>query len=313
MSNLPDNFYEHPIFTPQKFRVPTRSEKVLLEQIHNHLWTGKPGAFIHGTARAGKTTSFLNIINNIQARSGVHLPVLYTSMPPRDKKTIREVYYKCLTHTELTFKERASCNDLANTFIAHLMDLCHLTEHKTVILIVDEIQRLTPKQIEVFSELYDCLYANGLRLCVFMVANSSSVSSLLSDLELSSNEPIRGRFFTEQQHFKGIHLKQDVQFILEQYDRLRFPVKTGPTYTEYFTEKEYANGFRLVRLSSMIWSSFIKYRKQLQISTWPAQYFFSAVNLLLPDYLYKYGANNVEPQMISACIEASGLLHAPIN
>ncbi|MBV35832.1 MAG: hypothetical protein CMP47_10350 [Rickettsiales bacterium] len=313
MSNLPESFYEHPIFTPQVFRVPTRAEKILLEQIHNHLWTGKPGAFIHGTARAGKTTSFLNIKNSIQARSGVCLPVLYTSMPPRDKNTIREVHYKCLTHTKLSFNRRATCNDLANTLIAHLMELSHLTEYKTVILIVDEIQRLTPSQIEVFSELYDSLYENNLRLCVFMIGNSSGSNTLLADLELDINESIRGRFFTERHQFKGIHSKQDVQFILKLYDQLRFPIESGPTYTEYFTEKEFVNGFRLAQLSSIVWDTFNEYRKELKITTWPAQYFFSAINLLLPDYLYKYGAENVESDMIAACIEASGLLHAPYN
>ncbi|MBD3668514.1 MAG: ATP-binding protein [Kangiella sp.] len=311
MSKLGTSFYDHPIFTPQAFRVPTRAEKILLDQLHDHLWTGKPGAFFHGPPRIGKTTAFLNVRDSIQARSGVHLPALYTSMPPRDKNTIREVHYKCLTHTGLSFNRRATCNELANTLVAHLIELSHLTEHKTVILIVDEIQRLTPKQIEVFSELYDTLYEHNLRLCVFMVGNSSSSHLLLSDLELNCNESIRGRFFTEQHKFKGIHSKQDVEFILKQYDKLRYPEETGPTYTEFFSKKEFNNGFRLAQLSSIIWDTFNTYRKQLKISSWPAQYFFSALNLLLPDYLYKYGAKNFESDMISACIEASGLLHAP--
>ncbi|MES9972967.1 MAG: AAA family ATPase [Candidatus Thiodiazotropha sp.] len=302
------DYYGHPIFYPVEFRLITPAIKQLQNVLTRLVWTGATGASLLGFTRAGKTTAIELISDKIKSRSGNKIPVLRYSAHQRDQHTIRSLYVNLLTHLDLPYRTREKTEILIDKLLMFIAETAKKHQVKQVIMAVDEAQRLAIPQIDVFAELDDRLrkeYSVSL-MCLF-IGNQEQMGRLLDAVHEGRNEHIEGRFFRQSFRFGGLRSKADVSYCLKQYDQLRYPYD-GPTYTEYFIPSDYGNGFRLTTLAGSIWSGFRRYHKTLGAKEWAMEYFVRTVNLLLTDYLTKYGAANYSDDMISECINVSGLI-----
>lgn len=301
-------YYSHPIFYPVDFRINTPAINDLQNTLTRLVWTGSTGASLLGFTRAGKTTAIELISDRIKSRSGKSIPVLRYSAHQRDQHTIRSLYVNLLSHLDLSYLTRQKTETLIEKLLMYMAETAKKHHVKQIILAVDEAQRLAIPQIDVFAELDDRLrkeYSVSL-MCLF-IGNQEQMGRLLNAVHEGRNEHIEGRFFRQSFRFGGLRSKADVWFCLNQYDQLRYPAN-GPTYTEYFIPKDYANGFRLGSLADSVWSEFRSYQKTVSAKDWAMEYFIRAINLLLTDYLTKFGSVAYSSDMISECINVSGLI-----
>jgi len=98
---------------------------------------------------------------------------------------------------------------------------------------------------------------------------------------------------------------------LARYDKQKFPKKDGQTYTACFAEKRCGKAFKMRDLSDIIWDVYSdNFSNQFKTSGWPMQYFVSAIQMLLVDYLPTYGADDEEQlyQSVYESIVASELI-----
>lgn len=302
------DYFGHPIFYPAEFRIITPAIKELQSILTRLVWTGATGASLLGFTRAGKTTAIELISDKIISRSGNKIPILRYSAHQRDQHTIRSLYVNLLAHLDLPYITREKTEVLIDKLLMFIAETAKKHVVKQVIMAVDEAQRLAIPQIDVFAELDDRLrkeYSVSL-MCLF-IGNQEQMGRLLDAVHEGRNEHIEGRFFRQSFRFGGLRSKADVSYCLKQYDQLRYP-NNGPTYTEYFLPNDFENGFRLTTLASPIWAEFRRYQKTLGVKNWAMEYFVRTVNLLLTDYLTKYGVENYSDDMIRECINVSGLI-----
>jgi hypothetical protein len=310
-TNSSNTFDIHPIFDPVRFRINTPPIKELHTNLTRLVWTGATGAALLGFTRGGKTTAVEMVSENITSRSGHCIPVIRYSVHRRDQHRIRSLLENISAHLKLNYHSHDSAEALSANLLMYLAETAKSHHVNQLIFVIDEAQRLAIPQIDLFAELDDRLRKefSMMLMCLF-VGNLEQMGRLLDEVRQGENEHIEGRFFRQTLRFRGLRSKGEVKFCLSQYDKLRYPNK-GPTYTEYFLQKAFTDGFRLASLFSSIWEEYKIVQKELSTKEWAMEYFVRAVNTLLTDYLPKFGVNKYTSDMFRRCIDVSGLNSSP--
>lgn len=307
MDNLASDYYNHPIFNPENLRFNTPAMKKLSEDIHRWLWVGSTGGLITGASRVGKTRAIRALSNNLYTRGKVTIPDYYISIPPRDQRTITNIFRQLCLSEDLRVTNRDRADHLSNRIVHYIADRAVEADCRRAVLVVDEMQRLKPRQFDVFAEIYDKLLLLDVLLTVIFVGNDPQCWDLIKIIQQPKYAHIRGRFFNQGISFHGLTSKEQMRNCLAQYDNLRFPTN-GPTYVEYFLPEAFNNGWRLTSLSSDIWRVFHEYQKNYHIESWGMKYFTATINTLLIDFLPQYGVEHFDDEMVHECVRISELI-----
>jgi hypothetical protein len=307
MSPDADNYYDHPVFHPDRLRLKTPALAKLQEDLTRMLWTGSTGGLITGPVRVGKTTATRWISTELCTRDGISIPCYYISVPPRDRRTVLSVFRHLCWSVGLRAANHDRADHLSDRFVHYITDQAAARGCRSAVLIVDEMQRLTPLQFGPFAELHDRLRLLDILLTVFFVGNAQESSDLIEEIEQPHNAHIYGRFFTQRSSFLGLTNKRAVKSCLSQYDRLKYP-DDGPTYTEHFLPEAVRGGWKFASLAGDLWSEFRGYQRAYHIESWGMQYFTVTVNTLLADFLPARGIDNFGEEMVRECIAISGLV-----
>lgn len=301
------DYYDHPVFHPNRLRLETPAMKRIGEEVHRWLWTGATGGAIIGAARVGKTTALRALVSQLRTRGNEPIPSHYVTIPNRDQRTILSIFRQLCLSAKLRVTPRDRADHLADRFVYYIADRAVEADCQYAVLVVDEMQRLWPAQFNPFAELYDKLSLLDINLTVLFVGNDQECQHLFEQIEQPAYAHIRGRFFTHSTAFPGLTTKEQMKGCLAQYDHLRYPAD-GPTYTAYFLPDAVQDGWRLTVLSGAMWRVFREYQKNYHITSWGMQYFTAAVNTLLIDFLPRYGVEDVDDELLHECIRISGLV-----
>ena len=260
------DYYDHPVFHPNRLRLKTPAMKRLGEEVHRWLWTGATGGLITGAARVGKTTALLALASQLKTRGGVTIPSYYVSIPQRDQRTILHVFRQLCLSTKLRITQGDRADHLSDRFVHYIADKAIDADCRYAVLIVDEMQHLYPNQLNPFAELYDKLLLLDITLTVIFVGNDQECWHLVEQIKHPKYSHIHGRFFTQGIEFLGLTSKDQVQGCLSQYDELCHPDK-GSAYTKYFLPDPFKKGWRLESLSEDIWRVFHSYQHTYHIKS----------------------------------------------
>lgn len=309
-THTPD-FFDHPIFDFQSFHLETRAMRAMKEQIQRWLWTGHTGGVILGDPRIGKTHAVAHLLSDLTLRNGQRVPAYYISIPRRDTKTIKAIMrLLCLDRQLLA---TGPTEYLSSRFVNYLFEYCHTQHARQLLIVVDEMQRLAPRQLEAFAEIFDDLQMLGVRATVVFVGNQRESNEMLNHLPYEEYDHIYGRFLEQRGHYVGLKSEEDVRFCLGQYDTLRYP-KQGPSYVRYFVPPSTPESFRFASLSPLVWQTFRAAQKKYGFTSWGMQYFVCAMNTLLTDYFSKEGAiEECDASMLNECIAVSGLISSHVR
>ncbi|ROT99905.1 ATP-binding protein [Marinobacter sp. R17] len=313
MTALTDTLFSHPVLHPWQLVLDTPAMAQLRGEITQWLWTGLPGAIIAGPARVGKTTALDAVCDDLVDRSGRHIAVFRVSMPMRDQFTVVSVFRQLCTGAGLEFTQRHTADQLADRYIHCIADAMAETGIAQAVLMVDECQRLTPKQFNAFAELYDRLRALERALLVVFVGNDAETWSLIDGMDPHYYAHLHGRFFRVRREFRGISSAQEVGDCLRQYDTRRHPPESGRTFVAEFLPEAVAAGFRLASASSLLWRVFRDYQKAYKLDAWGMQSFAITTNTLLTDFLPRYGVDALDEQMVEEALRMSGLIPSLVH
>jgi AAA domain len=306
------DYYDHPLFQPHGLFLYTPQIQQLEETILRWLWTGQTGGVVMGASRHGKTTALLYLLGRLKNRAGQKIATHLVSIPEKDTPTITSVHRNLCLSAQLPVKNVVSDKEKAQ-FLNFLLDLTATYGCKQIVLLVDEMHHLRPKQFEAFIEYETLLRPLKYGFMVVFTGNNPQCKTLLERIDTDQTyDAVRGRFFRQQTRFKGLCSEKDVRACLKQYDTLRFP-EEGSTYTGYFLPDAVKQGWQLASQSRQIWAQFREYKKTLNVSSWGMQYFVAAINTLLIDYLPKYGVEHFSDEMFEQCIKASGLVPSSVQ
>lgn len=307
-TSLDDQTFLDDIYT-NDFTISTPMVTDLRRVVLGWIARGYIGAFILGKPRIGKSRGLALIKDTLINRTGKRLPTFIVSIPQRDCATIKSLY--TILCVSLGFKPNrsASATDMACLVTHFLSDAAIMAGTRQVVLIVDEMQRLSYDQIAIFAEQYDELEREKKHLIVLFVGNYKESSKLLKAIISSdANDHIRGRFFEHSYHFKGISNKAQLASCLTCYDS---PV-AGQTksITESLAPHLYRSGWRLASVCDDMWAVFVDYQRGFGFDSLPMQYFVSTVSTLLIDLLPEadLGRPDSLHRLIEQSMSVSGLI-----
>ncbi|MED5530709.1 MAG: ATP-binding protein [Pseudomonadota bacterium] len=300
------NHSQHPLYNPHGFILETLETQQLEEVLHRWMWNGATGGLVFGEARIGKTQALQQLKNSLCTRCGDPIPSIYFSVAQRDTTTIASIYRLLCNSINLSHSRRDRTDYLSDAVVHYLADLADASGSKTLVIYIDEMQRLHVKQLNIFAELYDRLKLLNIHLMCVFVGNDPECLDLVKLTQRSAYAHVRGRFLTQFHRFEGLLSASGVRRCLEQYDTARYP-KDGQTFVEYFLPEAVANGFTLSSTSSILWGCFCEYAKPLGIRSWGMQYFTSTINCLLLDFLPRHGIENFGQEMVNAALNLSGI------
>jgi hypothetical protein len=312
--NTKVDYYDHPIFNPYDFLISTPPMKRLKNVLDGWLWTGITGGIIRGEARCGKTTAVTQLAKGLKTRGGKTIPTHFFTVPARDRRTINALYRALTVSASLPLNKASPVEPMFSNLVHFFMERCLENGTKQFVILVDEAQRLSLSQYNVFAEFHDFVREEFKTLfTVIFIVNSDEAEIVFDSVADRRYRHIYGRFFKKVTDFYGIQSVSDVRKCLKEYDTLRFPNHTGPTYTEFFLPKFVKNGWRYSSLSSTIWSVFREFQRDYHLTSWGMESFICTANILLYDFFPKYGPDQCNQDMVRAAINVSGLIPSMVK
>ena len=299
------------IHNPSEFFIETPMITKLNERIHQWLWNGSTGGLILGDYRMGKTRAMQDISSKLENRHGQPIPTFRMSMTRRDVYTVASVFRNLCYSLNKNISSQATADQMSNNLLHFFAEQSQQNDSSQIVLIVDEMQRLTLRQLEAFAEIHDALAELKINLCVIFVGNISESQSLLQSVMSPNYELIRGRFFIQSYLFYGLKSHSDVLACLEEFDKKNYFTTDQHSITQYFLSEGHSAGWRLTSISNEIWQVFYEnYKTRLNLESWGMHYFISTIKTLLIDYLPRYGVDdtNAVLEMIDESIKVSGLV-----
>jgi AAA domain len=304
--------FDHPLYDALWSGFDTCAYQAFKESVTYWLWTGCTGGFVFGPSRAGKTSALERIVHDIEWRDGRQPVTFSIAIGEDDIVTVTEIWRDLCRNIGMRVKSSMSSTDLRNNFYDYLLEQCFQRELNQVIIFVDEVQRLSMKQLGAFVRLYDNMRKLKVRVLCVLVGNEDESTGLLDQTKRDIYAHKRGRFFTQFHHFNGIQSKEELTRCLTQYDTLRFP-QDGPCFTEYFLPRAYGQQWRMASLAPLIWQQFRFYKKNRRIPSLGMQYFRHIVDTLLMDRLPHIDPFLVDSQIIEDSFADSGLIASTVK
>lgn len=302
---------DHPVLNPLELHFETRPMRDIKDIIIRWVFIGAKGGCILGNSQVGKSTALVRLSEQLKDRAGRQLVSHYVSIPRRDVGSVTSLYRLCCLGADLPVKTRDPADVLQARFVDYLRQSAEKAEARSILLLVDEMQRLTHRQLEAFCEIYEELrWRHRIRLTVILVGNDLECSSLLEGLKEKRYAHVAGRFFLHMARYHGLSRAQDLREVLQQYDSC---TAGAQTYTEFFLSTAFNQGFRLESLTDLIWEEYQGYRRQLKLDSWGMSSVIATVNTLLTDFLPKQNLEQVPPEVIRECLNMSGIESALVK
>lgn len=305
----PNPYFDHPLFHTYDVVIQTPPAMTLRETVDRWLCTGATGGVIHGLSRSGKTTALIAIRKNLCARNGEPIRSHFFTVPRRDYPTIKSLYRSLSVSAAQPLKSSSTVEDMMSNLVSYFCEHARQGEPTQFVLIVDDAQRLSISQYNVFTELHDYMReAFGLLLTVIFVVNTDESQQLFQQITDSRYKHIHGRFFVNIEPFRGLRTRREVQQCLSQYDTLRYPEPDGPTFTAFFLPEAAHNGWKYASLSGVFWQTFKAFMSEYGLKEWGMESFMRTTNILLYDFFPQYGVEECDEDMVKEAIEMSGLI-----
>ncbi|MBE8717509.1 ATP-binding protein [Cellvibrio polysaccharolyticus] len=291
--------------------ITTPMISVLHDTLHKWAWCGFTGGVIVGDARLGKSWATRCLGDSMPTADSEQMRIYHISFGPRDKTTIRAVYFRIASTLGAEDIRKTTTSDELQTFLFHAFaEAAMINRRRQVMLLVDEAQELSLNQLSVFAELFNDQDRVKNRLMVIFIANTQKFKPLAKILLDEENQYLRERFFHNIHRFYGIRTLDELKTCLTFFDRHWIDDKKKISIVDHFCPQMRKEGVSLVDLAETIWTTYDKqYAKPLNLKSWGMTYFQRTVSILLMDYLAHYWNNdeNTILTMIEKSMAASGI------
>jgi hypothetical protein len=253
-------------FTVHTYRFPTSKQDYtmvtpMMEDVYD-IVSGEVdkmeiGVSICGTSRFGKTRMMEYIEREIFKRSpSVTLArVIMTSRSlDTDKKFFAHVLSSVNTEEELY----GNGDELRTRAVQFFLIQCSEKQDPRLLFMIDEAQRMTPKNFSYLIDLTNHLERHGMAPTVLLVGQPELLDTRDTLLQQKRKDAV-GRFLDNPIVFEGISSSDTLRVILRQYDdytKAAFPEGSQVCITAAYVADLYARGFRIENATDALWGAF---------------------------------------------------------
>lgn len=268
-----DNF-----FVSNKFNITTSAIVNLKNSILKWISDGIPGAIIYGRPRIGKTRAIIYIASSLKEKyKGLPIYVLNATEHVAKDKYFYSELLKTVGHSEY---EKGTVTVMKNRLINTLLEKTCCTDHRKIILFIDEAYNFSDKDFKWLMDISNNLNLLDIHLTVFLVGTEELLARKQAFI-LAGQQQIIGRFMVSECHFHGIQTLKDMSICLLNFDQnMNIYDDTQEKLTEYYFPEAFGEGKRLAMSSTLLMDQYIKIMKEVgipKISEIPMMYFINTI------------------------------------
>ena len=229
----------------------------VLEQVGDWIEQRRPGGYVHGMSRVGKSRCvqyFLKAI--LSERFDLQMPIVIVNHLSEMQRSPRYFWRQILRATNFEFTEnlmtssRVDCGYICKErFIA----LANSAEGNRVILLIDEAQDMSLNEWKLLVGLQNELDYSGYLLSVFSVG-SHQMSYKHEYMAHSGNAHVASRFLAANTRFHGLQGCDELEYVLRGYDEgASWPAGGQISFHQHFSPASFSSGKRLADCAPKLW------------------------------------------------------------
>jgi hypothetical protein len=244
--------HSHPILS-REYRLNTPTLQAVIQNACFKVLMRKTGVVYTGEPRVGKTVCCEALLEEIPLR----FPNVYVLMIPAMNKDSSSLRYSSIVHQLIVLqgidtKSRTSFFQRQSMVLERLQNEAEARNAKQIVLLIDELTRLSVTDFIQLSDMYNKLRAAGFTMTVISFA-MPSIHKVAEDFLRNDDRHIIGRFLSDIRPLYGVTTIGQLNQILKLYDESLETKLLGCSFTKNVLPMAYAQGFRLTSLTNDIW------------------------------------------------------------
>ena len=268
---------EYAVFTP----AISRFGETIAEWIDNQV----PGAYFYGVPRLGKSRAVKFWIERLlQERYDNSLPFFRWIRRHHQQISENEFWAELLQSLRNRYWESGKRHQKLNRLLMQFRTRADRCNTNCIVLMIDEAQTMGPMEWRWLVNLQNLLDDAGYRLTIFSVG-SHELTYQHDSFELGGDAHLTARFMVQSARFHGIRSIAELHYVLRAYDEdSEWPEGTGISYTRYFAEQAFLDGFRLANCAEFLWSILVDlapHSNRRRITEFPMQHIARTCEFIL--------------------------------
>ncbi|WP_349970021.1 ATP-binding protein [Pseudomonas caspiana] len=269
--------YEHPILSTE-YQLNTPTLKWVIENCCFKVLMRKTGVIFTGEPRVGKTRCCEALVVEIPKK----FPKVYTFMIVATNKDLNPQYssiiHQLIEQERLKPKPRVTFIQRQAMLIERLKIRAAESDAKQIVLIIDELQRLSARDFDQLADLYNKLRAHKITLTVISFAMPSIEERIVEFLENDDRHMI-GRFMSDIKPLYGVTKLKDLTTVLALYDT-DCASDCSDSFTKEILPLAYAGGFLLSSLAEDIWREMSRVARGRYVDNLPMEHITQVVSYI---------------------------------
>ncbi|OAJ55310.1 hypothetical protein A6V37_33045 [Paraburkholderia ginsengiterrae] len=273
---------DHPLLN-RSYMVPTPSIGSMYMCILRCIRRGVSGALIYGHTRWGKTYAIRYCVRLLRDE----LPrtaIFHLGMPQNPSRSESLFFGMLLAAARHERPDSGTALQRRLRLYNRLAEIVERASGKSLVVFVDEAQRLELEHYEWLRDVQDEMERRGIRMYTFLVGQPSILNRKTSFKQNTDTSQIVSRFMIEEMRFEGFRSAADLEVSLCAYDESIFPEGSDWTFTRFFLQRAYDAGFRLGKHSELVWDVFSEAHRHARFDFTmeiPMEYLARAVEIAL--------------------------------
>ncbi|UVL64163.1 ATP-binding protein [Pseudomonas sp. B21-032] len=295
--------YEHPILSTE-YLLNTPTVMAVVQNACFKVLMRKTGVVFTGEPRIGKTRCCEALVKEIPKK----FPKVYTFMIVATNKDLNQQYssiiHQLIELERLNPKPRATFIQRQAMLIERLKHRAAERKAKQIVLIIDELQRLSARDFDQLADLYNTLRMNSITLTVISFAMPSIEKRVVEFLENDFQHMI-GRFLSDIKPLFGVTSLRNLSTVLALYDDECAEGSTS-SYTKSSIPRAYSGGFRMSSLADDIWREMSRVASGKYVQNLPMEHVTQVVSYLFLIFSHEDNESLNAPQdLISEAVRES--------
>lgn len=283
---LPDHIPPNHCLVTKQYAVYTPPIHDMLQQIGDWIDQQRPGGYIYGASRLGKTRGVQWYLTDVlEERFKVVLPLVVWSRRPDSQTSEKDFWNQLLIASHFQFVDPSK--PLTKAVAIHLckerfISIAKNAQRNYVLLLIDEAQGVTFKEWNWLLGLQNQLDYDGYLLSVFSIG-SHQLGFQHEYLAATCNAHIAARFMAASAQFHGLRSEAELEYVLNAYDiDSEWPPDSKISFLEYFAPVDYADGRRLCQCAPEFWRALVALApKSVRLLEFPMQHVATAIESTL--------------------------------
>ncbi|MBW0446149.1 ATP-binding protein [Paraburkholderia phenoliruptrix] len=260
--SLPERIDPRHCMVTKQYAVYTPPMQEMIEQIGEWIDQQRPGGYIYGASRLGKSRCVQWYLANVlEERFEATVPLVVWNRRPDSQTSEAGFWHQLLLASRFEF-----ANPLKPPRKAEALHICkqrfiaiaNNARRNYIVLLIDEAQDLTFREWKWLVGLQNELDYEGYLLSVFSVG-SHQLSYRHEYMAVTGNAHVAARFMAAHARFHGLCSSDELAYVLNGYDLdSEWPAGSGVSYLEYFAPVAFAARRRLADCVQDLWKALVE-------------------------------------------------------